>query len=92
VPGHLCATAALGVDPPSASRRQDPSTIDLALVQAIGLARAGRHRDAAHACIGALRQAPPGAGWLLPAEPMLNPTARPDLWAPTFAILRTRAI
>jgi hypothetical protein len=62
------------------------------MARAIGLARAGRHRDAAHACTDALAQAPPGgAGWLLPAEPTLNPTARPDIWAPTLAILRSRA-
>jgi tetratricopeptide (TPR) repeat protein len=91
VPGHLCAAAALGTAP-SPSRRQDPHTIDVAVAQAIGLARAGRHRDAAHLCAEALTQAPPGcAGWLLPAEPTLNPTARPDIWAPTLAILRNRA-
>jgi DNA-binding winged helix-turn-helix (wHTH) protein len=93
VPGHLFATAALGVDPPSSPRRHDPNTIDLAVAQAVDLARAGRHRDAAQACTDALTQAPPGlAGWLLPAEPMLNPTARPDIWAPTLAIVRRRAI
>jgi len=27
----------------------------------------------------------------LPAEPTLNPTARPDIWAPALAILRNRA-
>lgn len=93
VPGHLFAAAALGIDSPSASRPQDPNTIDHAVVQAIGLARAGRHPDAAHVCREALAQAPPGlAGWLLPAEPMLNPTARPEVWAHTLQILRDRAI
>jgi DNA-binding winged helix-turn-helix (wHTH) protein len=92
VPGHLCATASLGGDVARPPRRPDPHTIDLAMARAIGLARAGRHRDAAHACTGALAQAPPGgAGWLLPAEPTLNPTARPDIWAPTLAMLRSRA-
>jgi len=52
-----------------------------------------KHRDAVDACTDALTQAPPGpAGWLLPVEPMLNPAARPDIWAATLAILRTRAI
>ena len=65
----------------------------LALAQAIGLARAGRHPDAARICTEGLTQAPPGAaGWLLPAEPMLDPTARPDIWAHTLLILRDRAI
>jgi len=93
VRGHVGATAALGIDPPSAPRRSDSRTIDPAVAQAIGLARAGRHRDAVDACTDALTQAPPGpAGWLLPVEPMLNPAARPDIWAATLAILRTRAI
>jgi hypothetical protein len=39
-----------------------------------------------------LTQAPPGlAGWRLPAQPMLNPAARPRIWAPALAILRARA-
>src|SRR5262245_3194674 len=93
VPGHLCATAALGDDPPPARRWQDPHTIDLTLAQAITLARAGRHCDAAHLCADAVAQAPPGcAGWVLPVEPTLNPTARPDIWAATLAILRNRAV
>jgi hypothetical protein len=37
-------------------------------------------------------QAPPGcAGWLLPAEPLLHPHARPDAWAATLALVRARA-
>ena len=93
VPGHLFATAALGTDSPDPFRPQGPSTIDLAVAQAIGFARAGRHPDAARVCTSALSQAPPGvAGWLLPAEPMLNPTAHPDIWAETLVILRDRAI
>jgi DNA-binding winged helix-turn-helix (wHTH) protein len=92
VPGHLCATAALGRDPTRPTRWQDPQTIDLAMAHAIGLARAGRHGDAAQACVDALIQAPPGsAGWPLTTEPTLNPTARPDVWAPALAILRHRA-
>jgi len=92
VRGHLFATAALGLDAPSPARRQNPNTIDLAVAQAIRLARTGKHCDAAQVCADALTQAPPGqAGWLLPAEPMLNPTARPDIWASALALLRTRA-
>jgi DNA-binding winged helix-turn-helix (wHTH) protein/Flp pilus assembly protein TadD len=93
VPGHMSATAALGGDPQSPRRRRDPNSIDLAVAQAIILARTGRHGEAAQLCADALAQAPRGcAGWLLPAEPMLNPAARPDIWAPTLAILRNRAI
>jgi len=93
VPGHMCAAAALGIDTRSAARPKDPHTIDLAVAKAIDLARAGRHPDAARICTEALKIAPPGvAGWLLPAESMLNPTARPEIWADTFVILRDRAI
>jgi DNA-binding winged helix-turn-helix (wHTH) protein len=93
VRGHAGAAAALGIDPSSAPRRSGSGVIDVAMAQAIRLARAGRHRDAVNRCTDALTQAPAGpAGWLLPVEPMLNPAARPDTWAPTLAILRTRAI
>ena len=92
LPGHLYATAALGGDVAFRSRHQDPHTIDLSMAHAIGLARAGRHRDAAQACADALTQAPPGcAGWLLPVEPTLSPPERPDIWEPALAILRNRA-
>jgi DNA-binding winged helix-turn-helix (wHTH) protein len=91
VPGHRLACAALGRDA-APSRDQDPHTIDLAMAHAIGLARAGRHAEAAHACREALAQAPPGcAGWLLATEPVLDPTARPDIWGSTLALLRNRA-
>jgi len=62
------------------------------MAHAIGLARAGRHREAAQTCADALVQAPPGgAGWVLPVEPTLNPAERPGLWALALAILRNRA-
>src|SRR5439155_11722094 len=38
--GRAGAAAALGIDPPSAPRRSDSRTIDFAMTQAIGLARA----------------------------------------------------
>ena len=42
--------------------------------------------------LGALVSAPPGnAGWLLPVEPLLNVSAKPNVWAPVLARLRTRA-
>ena len=57
------------------------------------LARTGRHGEAAQLCADALTHAPRGgAGWLLPTEPMLNPAAHPEIWAPTLTILRHRAI
>jgi hypothetical protein len=73
-------------------RREDPDAIELAMAQAVVLARAGRHADAARTCADTLTEAPRGgAGWLLPAEPTLNPAARPEIWASTLAILRNRA-
>ena len=93
VPGHTFAAAALGLDSPGVVRAQTPNTIDLAVAKAIRLARAGRHPDAASVCTEALKGAPPGlAGWLLAADPFLNPTARPEIWAETLTILRDRAI
>jgi len=92
LPGHLFATAALGGEVSIRPRRQDPQTIDVSIAQAIGLARAGRHQEAAQTCADALSQAPPGgAGWVLPVEPTLNPRERLDIWAPALAILRHRA-
>ncbi len=106
VPGHPCAAAALGISaehtkrasltrraPRDPNTPQDPNTIDAAIVQAIGLVRAGRHPDAARVCADALNHAPAGlAGWLLPAEPMLNPTGRHEIWADTLRILSNRAV
>jgi DNA-binding winged helix-turn-helix (wHTH) protein len=92
IPGHPVACAALGRDAGPGRRYQDPHTIDLAMARGVGLARAGMHREAAHACSDALTQAPAGcAGWLLATDPILNPTARPDIWGPALALLRNRA-
>ena len=104
VPGHPCAAAAPGISaehtkrasltrlaPRDPNTPQDPNTIDAAIAQAIGLVRAGRHPDAARVCGDALNHAPSGlAGWLLPAEPMLNPTGRHEIWADTLRILSNR--
>ncbi len=82
-----------GLGSPDIARPQPPNTIDFPVARAIRLARAGRHADAARICADALKTAPPGvAGWLLPAEPMLNPIARPEIWAEALVILRDRAI
>src|SRR5581483_3671037 len=92
VPGHPFASAALGRDEPTTPRYRDPHTIDLAMGRAVGLARLGRHVEAAQACRDALAAAPSGAaGWLLATDPILNPTARLDIWDRTLALLRNRA-
>ncbi len=93
VPGHAFASAALAIDaPPRQFAPRDPNAIDAVIAQAIALARGGRHPDAARVCGEGLSQAPRGpAAWSLPAEPFLNPAARPEIWAQTLAILRDRA-
>ena len=49
-------------------------------------------REAARIVDEALAGAAPGnAGWLLPIEPLLHVTARPDVWARPLAHLRNRA-
>ena len=59
---------------------------------AIVVGLTGHTTFAAQVLDGALAAAPPGnAGWLVPVEPLLNVSARPDVWAPVLARLRTRA-
>ena len=86
-PGHVEAHAALtGELLPSAAG------IQAAICRSIILARGGCHEQAARAYHDAIAQEPRGsAGWLLPVEPMLNPLARPDIWAPALALVRLRA-
>ena len=48
--------------------------------------------DAARVCGDAIAHAGPGcAGWVLPIDPLLQPTAHGDCWAQTLAMLRDRA-
>jgi Tfp pilus assembly protein PilF len=95
VPGH--AMAAVGIMAVSAApevqlRRQDAQTVDAAMAKAVMLALERKHSEAAGVCGDALAHADPGsAGWLLPVEPLLYPTARPETWAQTLAILHDRA-
>ena len=86
-PGHVEAHAALtGELLPSATG------IRAAIGQSIILARGGCHEQAARVYHDAIAQEPRGsAGWLLPVEPMLNPLAHPDIWAPALALVRLRA-
>jgi DNA-binding winged helix-turn-helix (wHTH) protein len=68
------------------------SSVDAALGQAAQLVVAGAHSEAARILDDALAVAAPGnAGWLLPIEPLLHVTARPDMWARALAHLRNRA-
>jgi len=88
--------AAVGSGSSIALARTDPGgharSVDAALVQAVQLALAGAHAEAAQALEAALASAPPGnAGWLLPVEPLLHVTAHADVWAHALAHIRDRA-
>ena len=86
-PGHVSALAALRGTVPAAARATDAF-----VGQAIVLARGNRHADAARVYHDAVAHTPPGAaGWQLPVEPMLNPRAHGELWAPALAVIRDRA-
>ena len=90
-PGHLVSRAALGL-PIAALPPSDPRALDPAMARAIGLARSGRHREAAAMYEEAVSSArTPNAGWILPVEPILHPAARPDVWTNALAIVRRRA-
>jgi DNA-binding winged helix-turn-helix (wHTH) protein/Tfp pilus assembly protein PilF len=88
VPGHPLAAAACGAK----SQIAVATNVDVAMVEAAALVLQGKHDDAAGLCGEALVRAEPGpAGWILPVEPLLNPSHHTDAWARTLAILRDRA-
>lgn len=88
-PTHPMARAALGEPAPATS------PVDAALARAIACAARGDSRGCdreATALERALVEAPAGnAGWLLPLEPMLNISRRPEPWMNVLARLRSRA-
>jgi DNA-binding winged helix-turn-helix (wHTH) protein/Flp pilus assembly protein TadD len=89
--GNWRTLAALGRPipvPPTGDRR----AVYAAIARAIVLARAGRHADAAIAYRHAISTAPPGAGWILPVEPLINVDAHPDIWSDVLAMVRQRAV
>jgi tetratricopeptide (TPR) repeat protein len=84
---HPLALAALNRDPTAGTDSQS-----LALASAIRLALGGSHPAAARAIGDALVAADEGnALWLLPVEPFLHVSARPELWVGPLARLRSRA-
>jgi len=88
VPGHPLAAAASGVVP----RTAVANIVDSAMVEAAASVLQGKHEDAAQICAEALARADPGpAGWILPVEPLLNPSSHPGVWRRTLAMLRDRA-
>lgn len=106
VDGHLMALAAKAVllenrdrtaiDRTIARRFVRPqnaaASVDEALAVAVQHAWEGQPDRAAAVVQDAVARATPGAeGWVIPVEPMLGVSARPDLWASVLAALRTRA-
>jgi DNA-binding winged helix-turn-helix (wHTH) protein len=85
--------------PPPRGREDDPGhdtdsvlPIEAAFVAAATLALRGSHAEAAALVDRALARVPNGnAGWVLPVEPLLHVSARPDVWAVPLARLRNRA-
>ena len=67
-------------------------SVDAAMARVAQRVLAGDAVEAARLLDEALAAAPPGnAGWLLPVEPLLHVSARPEIWALPLARLRTRA-
>jgi DNA-binding winged helix-turn-helix (wHTH) protein len=105
VEGHPLALAAKAVlvgDMPGPTRDADHqdspvglpwvAPLDAALAQAVRQAWAG-YPDRAAAVVQAMLSAvaPGSAGWQLPIEPMLNPSAHPPHWTPVLTLVRNRA-
>jgi tetratricopeptide (TPR) repeat protein len=91
-PGHLICMAALGRPIPDL-HPTDPRCVDAGVAGAVFQARAGRHAAARNA-YRALLCSPhvANAGWMLPVEPILDATARPDIWSDLLTIVQQRAI
>jgi DNA-binding winged helix-turn-helix (wHTH) protein len=88
VPGHSLASTVCG----ERSQLAAANNVDVAMAQAAALVLDGRHDDAARVCAEALVREEPGpAGWILPVEPLLNPSGHPEAWARTLAMVRDRA-
>jgi DNA-binding winged helix-turn-helix (wHTH) protein len=81
-----------GQTPPPRQLNAGAPLVDAAFVQAAAMAARGAHADAARTVAAALAAAPAGnAGWVLPVEPLLHVSARPDAWGGALAYLRNRA-
>jgi tetratricopeptide (TPR) repeat protein len=90
-PAHLFTLAAIGRALPSLDEA-DPRSRETALAAAAGLAREGRHADAARAWRAAIdATALSWPGWILPVEPLINPGGHVEAWSDVLAIVRARA-
>jgi tetratricopeptide (TPR) repeat protein len=92
VPTHLLARAALGKAESSAHHH---SPVDAAIGEAIrcvgDVDHGNRDWDVMKIERALIQAATGNAGWLLPVEPMLNITSRPELWLSVLGLLRRRA-
>jgi tetratricopeptide (TPR) repeat protein len=92
-PGPLRTRAAPALHSGPPPEHASTGLVEAAAIQAIGLTMTGNLHDAARVCAEAIARAPePSAGWLLPVDPILCPTAHKDAWAPTLALLHERAL
>ena len=86
------SASAPDADPASPERGEPLPSAEAALVQAARLVLGGRAADAARLMDRALAATEPGdSAWLLPVEPLVNVSTRPDLWTGALARLRARA-
>jgi DNA-binding winged helix-turn-helix (wHTH) protein len=93
IPAHPLARLAIDDSPaPLTDITDRPDDVDAAMARAVALCGQGAHTEAANIVTVALSTAPPGAaGWLLPLEPTLHVTARPEIWRNALAHLTRRA-
>ena len=88
-PGHVAAMAALGR--PLPERPEPDRLVETAIARVIALVRAGQHCEAAVAYRSVIQLAP-SAGWLLPAEPLIDVAAHWDIWHDVLLQVRARAV
>ena len=90
-PGHYSSMAALGKPLPAVSPSGERG-VEATIAHAIRLTREGRHPAAADLITSALKTASsPHAGWILPVEPILHVSARPEIWSDALTIVHRRA-
>ena len=91
-PAHLFSLAALGRPLPTVAP-DDPRALNAGIARAIALTRGNRHREAAEAYREAIATSRAAhAGWILPVEPILHASARPEVWNDMLAVIRERAV
>jgi DNA-binding winged helix-turn-helix (wHTH) protein len=98
VPHHPMAHAGLrgcSGEPASlaGTRSGTAMPIDEAMCRAALLSITGQPAAAARLLEEALAAAPPGsAGWLLPVEPLIHASTKPEIWAGALNAVRNRAV